>query len=87
MTFNLFGYTILIAKRNKLGGLGHTVKGGCLITTNGIHLCLATPDGVIIPKQLDMRIDSPLNSGPVVATVSFLVSGILDDPTVNKQPL
>lgn len=79
--FNLFGYSFLIWKANKLhhDTINRGVlNGSCKIVRYNEHVALAMPDGTIIPHQIDLDISSHVNAA-VTAQLELYVT--IDEQT------
>ena len=75
--FNLLGYSFLIWKKLKRTHTAHSregiVDGSCKLVRLNDYIGLAMPDGTIIPHQLHLDVESPLNDA-ATATVKVFVS-------------
>jgi hypothetical protein len=83
-SFSIFGFHFLVWKRatnrKPLNPIWGTVSGSCKLIKSQGYICLVSPEGKLLPNQIDLTIESNLNDA-ATATVKLYVD--LDEHPTN----
>lgn len=90
MKISIFGLTIAISKNDKVKHVNQINRGFCspdralkvaeFENHDGFRdLYLVDNDGYILPNQVDLTVNAPLN-GPLTATCTFALGGVHHNP-------